>query len=314
MQRKIPALLGGAVALFCFSTTSSASCGSAVCNINTQWEQQGSWGGKGWRFDARFDWVDQDQPMDGAEEVAVGEVPSHDDEVRTINRNTLYSLDYSSDQNWGLSLQLPVLNPDHVHLHNHHGEQIPESWSYNEVGDVRVMGRYAIDPQSFGLIAGVKLPSGETEVTNEEGELAERTLQPGTGTTDGLVGVYYHQPFEGSDYSWFGQGLFQIATSDHNDYRPGNRTTLDAGLRYALTQKLGLLAQANIVIKGEDKGAEAEPDDSGGRFLFVSPGASYSIDQSIQLYGFLQLPLAQFVNGLQLTADYSLSAGVSVQF
>ena len=314
MQRKALVLLVGVAALLPFSVTSFANCGAALCNINTQWEQQGVWSGEGWRFDARFDWIDQDQPMQGAEQVAVGEIPNHDDEVRTINRNTMYSLDYSSDQNWGLSIQLPVLNRDHLHTHHHQGEQESESWRYSEVGDIRLMGRYVIDPQSFGLIAGLKLPSGEIEVTNGEGDLAERTLQPGTGTTDALLGVYDHQPFEGSNYSWFWQGMVQIATNDHKGYRPGNSTTFDAGLRYALTQKLGLLAQANLLIKAQDKGIEAEPEESGGRYLFVSPGASYSIDQSMQLYGFLQLPVAQFVNGTQLTADYSFSAGVSVRF
>ena len=252
--------------------------------------------------------------MHGNEEVAVGEIHRHHDEVRTINRNSLYSLDYSSDKNWGMSVQLPMLSRDHTHVHNHHGEQITEDWGYNEVGDVRMLGRYGMASKSMGLIAGLKLPTGDTKITNAEGELAERTLQPGTGTTDGIVGAYYRHPFHGSNHSWFSQALFQIAASDHNDFRPGNSTTLDVGYRYAMTDKLGLLAQTNLLIKGEDKGAEAEPEDSGGRYLFLSPGVSYQVGDSMQLYGFMQLPVARFVNGVQLNADYSLSAGVSVRF
>ena len=44
-----------------------------------------------------------------------------------------------------------------------------------------------------GLLAGVKLPTGKTNVTNDEGAVAERTLQPGTGTTDLLIGAYFRQ-------------------------------------------------------------------------------------------------------------------------
>ena len=32
------------------------------------------------------------------------------------------------------------------------------------------------------------------------------------------------------------------------------------------------------------------------------------------VYGFLQLPLYQYVNGVQLTADWSIVAGVSARF
>ena len=51
-------------------------------------------------------------------------------------------------------------------------------------------------------------------------------------------------------------------------------------------------------------GAQAEPDDSGGRSLFLSPGVGYAVSKDVQLYGFLQLPLYQYVNGVQLTAHH----------
>ena len=34
----------------------------------------------------------------------------------------------------------------------------------------------------------------------------------------------------------------------------------------------------------------------------------------LQAYGFVQLPLYQYVNGVQLTADWALAAGLSVRF
>jgi len=34
----------------------------------------------------------------------------------------------------------------------------------------------------------------------------------------------------------------------------------------------------------------------------------------MQLYGFVQLPLYQYVNGVQLTADWAVAAGISARF
>ena len=46
----------------------------------------------------------------------------------------------------------------------------------------------------------------------------------------------------------------------------------------------------------------------------MSPGVSYSLSRGTQIYGFVQLPLYQHVNGVQLTANWSAAAGVHWRF
>jgi hypothetical protein len=89
---------------------------------------------------------------------------------------------------------------------------------------------------------------------------------------------------------------------------------LDAGTRYAWGDRLGLLLQANLLTKARDQGSEAEPADSGGEFLFVSPGMSYAFSRQVQAYGFLQLPVYQNVNGVQLVARHAIAVGVNTRF
>jgi hypothetical protein len=43
--------------------------------INTNWNAQGQWTEPGARFDLRFEYIDQDQPMAGSRKVGVGEIP-----------------------------------------------------------------------------------------------------------------------------------------------------------------------------------------------------------------------------------------------
>ena len=117
-----------------------------------------------------------------------------------------------------------------------------------------------------------------------------------------------------SNSSWFVQGLFQAPLNNSEDYRPGTRTTLDVGYRYEATDKIGFMIQLNALHRGRDSGRQAEPEDTGGNFLFVSPGISYAVTRATQIYGFIQKPVYQRVNGVQLTADWSAVVGVTARF
>jgi hypothetical protein len=105
-----------------------------------------------------------------------------------------------------------------------------------------------------------------------------------------------------------------VPLNSRDDYKPGKTLQLDAGVRYGLGANTGLMLQANYIAKGRDSGAQAEPDDSGQRQLFLSPGISYNFTRDSQVYAFVQVPIYQSVNGVQLTADWSALAGVSLRF
>jgi hypothetical protein len=253
--------------------------------------------------------------------VGVGQIPQHHDEVRTINRNWLATADYAFNEKWGVSATLPVSDRDHTHIHNHRGEKLLETWEFTRLGDARVLGRRqwqsedrdALRIDVFGMTFGLKLPTGDTDVRNAQNQLAERTLQPGTGTTDVLIGAYFHRTL-GSGSSWFADALVQEPLNRHDNFKPGTRVSFDAGYRHELTDKVGLMLQLNALYKDRDRGSEAEPVNSGGKFLFLSPGASVMLTKNAQLYAFVQLPLYQYVNGAQLTADWAAVIGISTRF
>ena len=299
----------------------AASCGSAFCMVNTNWNVEGAWIEPGARVDLRFGYIDQDQPRAGSRKVGVGEIPQHHDEIRTINRNWLGTFDYTFNDKWGLSATLPIVSRDHSHIHHHMGEDLPEAWHFTELGDARVLGRRQWHAENapaerldfFGATFGLKLPTGRTDVRNAEGELAERTLQPGSGTTDLLLGGYFRRVL-GAGSSWFADALWQQPLNSRDEFRPGARLSLDAGYRREMSDRLGLMLQLNFLHRARDSGDQAEPDNSGGKFLFLSPGLSYALGKNLQLYTFLQLPLYQYVNGVQLTADWAFVGGASVRF
>ena len=321
MRTSMPLLLGAVLSLAPLQMA-QASCGASFCSINTNWNMQGAAVEPGWRLDLRGEYIDQDQPRSGNRNVAVGEIRKHHDEVETRNRNVLATLDYAVNDRLGFSMTVPVIDRDHSHIHNHRGAKIPESWDFTRLGDVRLQTRYqwsatnqAQPGQSnYGLNLGVKLPTGQIHVDNSAGERAERTLQPGTGTSDLLLGAYFNQMLGDPVSSWFIQGLWQQPLNKHENYEPGHRISADLGYRYEASSRVGLLAQINTLFVARDRGLEAEPADTGGKFVYFSPGATFAVTPKAQLYGFVQLPMYQYVNGVQLVEDFSLATGVSIRF
>lgn len=301
-----------------FHVPASASCGSAFCSVNSDWTSEVIGAFEGRSFDLRYERILQDQPRAGSRKIAVGEIPHHHDEVRTENRNLLATFSQNFASGWGYSLAVPLVDRDHLHIHNHHGAKLNEQWTFREIGDARVLGRYQQpigDGQAaVGAIFGLKLPTGRRGVTNADGDVAERSLQPGSGTTDAIVGAFYRHQLPESASSVFAQAQYQRPFGERDGFAPGAQLSVDLGYAHRLTERLSGLVQLNAVVKGRDRGVQAEPADSGSRSVFVSPGLSWDATGSVRVYGFVQVPLRQSVNGVQLTASRALAVGVTTRF
>jgi len=291
-----------------------ASCGSAFCLLNTNWSAQGVWLEPGMRLDLRYEYIDQDELFH-----AHGDEEDHQ-ELGTTNRNLLASLDYSLSDRFGINVSVPLVSRTHEHLHVADGE-VPEleSWDFVRLGDLRLQGRLQLSAptqlnDAYGITLGLKLPTGDYQLKNSEGELAERSLQPGTGTTDMLWGGYYRQLLPNRVSQWFVQLSAQQALSRRDEFRPGKHWQADLGYSYQLNPQWRLQTQLNYGYSAADTGANAEPENSGHSAWFLSPGFSYGLSKSLRCYGFVQHRLALRANGTQLVARDSLVLGTSWRF
>ena len=297
-----------------------ASCGASFCAVNSNWTAESALAEAHSALDLRYEYMNQNQPMFGSRKIDVGEVNSHHDEVSTQNRNLVLSYSHNFGNRFGVTVSGAAGERDHFHIHNHHGKKISDSWNFIRLNDVRVVGRYQmlsvenpLKPASGGVTFGAKLPLGKYDVANAHGDKAERSMQPGSGTTDLIGGAYYHQKLTEIGVSWFAQAQYQHALKERDHYKPGASTALDLGVRKSLGGAFGVLGQLNYVHKNADSGSEAEPHSSGGRFLYASPGVSYALPGNMQLYAFYQVPLQRNVRGVQLTAKRALVIGFSGQ-
>lgn len=309
-----------ALTLACLAVAPAhAACGAAGCAINTNWETQGPHLGPGLRVDLRMEYIKQDTLRKGSNKARHAEVqddPSAEhDEIETVNRNLRAHFDYSFNGNWGVSVDVPFVARKHIHFSLE--EAALEKWDFTALGDVRVLGRYAFPgsaKMSWGLTFGAKLPTGKFDKTNDDGEAAERMLQPGSGTTDVLLGAFYQRGTVDSPWSWFGQVSLQQALNTRDGYKPGRQIGVDTGLGYRFNGHLSALLQLNFQHRAHDSGANSEPEESGTESAFLSPGIQARIGGNTLVYAFVQLPLYQHVYGIQLTADRALLLGLSHRF
>ena len=307
------------VSLF-YASVVHASCGSTFCNLNTDWDIQSERTKPGVRVDLRAEFIEQDKLRHGTYKTKpAGEVGEHD-EIRTINRNYLAMVDWNINDDWGVTLKVPFIDRVHKHVHNEDDgfggvEPELERWDFSGLGDIQALGRYrfyADKDSSAGVRFGFKLPTGDIREKNGGGEEAERSLQPGTGSVDSILGVYYNH--HDGNLAWFVQGTWQQAVHERDNFKPGRKLNADIGVSYSAAPDLSLMLQLNAQYKSKDTGSNAEPHESGGHTISVSPGASYRVTSNTHVYGFVQKPIIEYVNGTQLTADWSLALGLNTQF
>jgi len=306
--------------LFLLPTAAFASCGAESCPMDAT----GRWAHSPFTFNVSFQYIDQDQPRVGSDDASVGEIPSEHEEVRTVNRTTTFSAAYQGIPSWYFGASLPYTDRYHEHIDTEGTEPETERWTYSGIGDMefsvaRSFGGGEKRSRQFASL-GVKAPTGDTDVSVDGGEQPEPNARPGTGSWDLLAGL-------GAEWRLTATGLHQernwltlrlSATGRLNgtgtdDYKVGPELQLHGGADYPVSHVLGLLGQINYRYRGEDEvGSSGVPeDDTGGSVLYLSPGLRVATGHQTSLYGLVQFPVYQNVNGIQIVSDVNFYFGVT---
>ncbi|MBI5437170.1 MAG: hypothetical protein HY937_08715 [Nitrosomonadales bacterium] len=308
------------------------ACVACEDTLSKDWGTQGISTHPGLTADLSYSYVNQSQQRYGSGTASSSLINSlltagQEIEDYTTTRTTTASLNYTSDT-WGVNTLLPYVQRTHGTFSN----TAPLGSSYlsssdNSIGDIRVIGRYSgfSADKTVGVIAGIKLPTGSTNSNFNDGVTPlDRSLQIGTGSTDLILGGFFTGT--AGEYGWFAQGTVQHAVATKTitgmDYHPGDSYSLNTGIRYAkFGAKFTPMLQLNYIHRQSDTGAGATPPDAltlgpatGGTLVYLAPGASVRVGGGTSVYGFIQLPVYQNVNSLQLSPRYTLTLGVKHSF
>jgi hypothetical protein len=321
-SRAAPALL--MVPIATLTPHIAEACASCGCTLSAD-AAMGYSATAGWRLNVEYDYIHQDQLRTGTRSVA-GVPDGTELERETLNRYITTGLSYSPNSAWNISLLVPYV----VRTHSTYGEfdstqPLPElsSSRSSSLGDIRLIGSYQglLPTNNLGVQLGVKLPTGHygTAIDFNGGPNAgtplDASLQPGTGSTDVIVGAYYYQAISQS-FDVFANGQFQSAVKHHmdqpgNDYRPGNATTVSFGLRYANSPQWVPQLQVNLLHKSRDQGALADIQSTAGNVAYISPGLTAKVFAQLHVFGFVQVPVYSNLYGYQLFPRYTVSVGAS---
>jgi hypothetical protein len=153
---------------------------------------------------------------------------------------------------------------------------------------------------------------------NAGGELLDTSMQPGTGSTDLIVGAYYYQAVS-QDFDAFVNGQYQAAVHEAldqtgADFRPGDMSTVSVGVRYEANPTIVPQLQLNLSHRAADQGALADTGNSEGTVAYLSPGVSASVAKNLGVYAFAQLPIYSHLQGYQLLPHWIGTVGVDYAF
>jgi len=252
----------------------------------------------------------------------------HHREVRTINELMQVDVVYGVTERFTLQLALPLVN-DRMHEH-YDGVTTPSTAGTftredgsSGIGDIRLTGKYAPVVSTrhlFVLGGGVKFPTGEYKLLDAEGTINEPTVQPGTGAYDFLFSFFYDYQIRPHKLDAFFSGNYQLATENDLNYEFGDQTFLNLGLNYLLEseRKITLSGQLNYRHAERDhfdttSGTQGVPS-TGGDWLNLTPGIRVQASDQLSLYSFVQLPLYQYVNEVNLVPRYGLVLGATYSF
>ncbi|HTY03673.1 MAG TPA: transporter [Rhodocyclaceae bacterium] len=330
----------------------ASACATCGCSLSSD-AAMGYSAAAGWQLNLEYTYIDQDQLRFGTHAVSRAQAAAINDtggeqevEGKTTTRFVTLGIGYAPNANWNVKALIPYLDRDHT-TYGESGNPLTadevSGAKFSRLGDVKVIVSYQgfLPTHNLGVQLGVKLPTGDYGGPNADGSgtvgrhpvgfnsgpnaqepspgnLLDTSLQPGTGSTDLILGAYYYQPVS-QDFDAFINGQFQTAVKEalHQagaDYRPGNLATVSFGLRYEANPTIVPQVQVNMTWKSRDQGALADVANSAGNVVYLSPGVTVSVAKNTEMYGFVQLPVYSNLDGYQLLPHWTVAIGLSHAF
>lgn len=291
-------------------------CSACGCTTSPGWENQGFVSESGWIVDLREDYINQGTLRHGTN--GAGDVSGLTEvEQFTTQYYTTLSVDYKSVTPFGVTLSLPYVDREHATIAV--GETEATYSHTKSLGDARLVGRYQIKDfeGAWGIRLGIKLPTGSYTQTFDSGpsagEALDRGLQPGSGMTDLIAGIYRYTSLNHA-WDYFVQAGYKGALDEREGYKSGDLLTADVGLRWIGMKDFVPQLNLNTKYESKDSGKNADSDNSGGKSVYVSPGVTVSLGENLKGYVFVQIPVYLDVNGYQLVPSWTGSVGINYHF
>jgi hypothetical protein len=237
---------------------------------------------------------------------------------RILTHFVTLGFQYMFTANWGVQIELPWVDRSFATISDVTGTLAKINWS--GLGDMRVKGIYTgfLADHSLGVTLGLKLPTGSYTHNNANGDI-DRDTEIGSGSTDLLLGIYYHHRItQDNNWRWFVQTNLDLPMFSQDGYIPGTEIDTALGIYYngwtVGKAKIRPIAQVINSYRWSDSGPNAaQPVASGYERLLLSPG--FEIDMHpVMVNAGVSFPVFQRMTGNQLVAPVLVKVSVSLRF
>jgi Putative MetA-pathway of phenol degradation len=255
------------------------------------------------------------------------------------NLNAAVGAAYGITHDLTVSAELPYLRRDNLRAAEHGA--VEHLGGVSGVGDLSLLAKYRLAHGEHGgvaLIGGIKVPTGSTHKTSPGGERLETEHQPGTGSWDPIFGLAAGT--RAGPFAVSASLLYQLSTKGAQRTRLGDR--LQSGI--ALSHRFGEPesahresinhhhgdeldehsgvhhaswdAFAELIGEWEGRqkiGGEVE-EESGGKTLWLAPGARFNSASGLSLAASFGVPLWQRIRKSHPDNDYRLTLSLGKAF
>lgn len=234
-----------------------------------------------------------------------------------------------------VSVTLPVVRRSNIDEGHPHGPGIGEVEKLGDaagLGDLAIMTTWRVlddrdRPFSAALIAGLKMPTGDTHDRSDDGSKRfEAEFQPGSGSWDPLLGGAVTA--RAGPITFAASILYQIATKGSQNTDMGDALSYDLAAAYRLTSGkhahydgaadshpvLDLVLELNGEWRAKEEISGVRNANSGGNAIFISPGLRFSHPAGGSAWVSVGVPIAENRNGIQADIDLRLTAGIAQTF
>jgi len=285
-----------------------------------------------WAVTARAEFISFDPFSDQALEdgAAAGEDLHSVDQLLSPSLSFAYGL----NERICLAIRVPYVQRDNIR-EGHLELGVPEVHTHGDsqgIGDLTLLGQWRLAASEggpkFAVLAGVKLPTGQTDVASDDGTRFETEHQPGSGSTDPLVGLALSKAMR--SVSLDADVLASFATDGTEDTNLGTRVNYDAAVSFRLgreaasehTHEHGGAAHTHFVVDGvlEANGdwrdqqtiAGVKDANSGGNLVYLSPGLRAGMEGRWSVSASVGIPVLQDWNGQQHDTSLRVLLGLGV--
>lgn len=227
---------------------------------------------------------------------------------------------YSIDEQWSIHASLPAnffRNFREAEIGDDGMPHLVVDDFSGGLGDLVALARFRPwhdGPHHLAFLGGIKLPTGMTEETDNDGERLGAHNQPGSGSVDFQLGVAYSLAVD-----WFqldADVIAHIRTEGATSFQAGNMLQADVALSASVWQ-FCFVAELNMLVSAHDVERDEILRNSGIATLYLSPGVIVRFTDEHSIMGTFSYPIWQDLPGIQnqeafrVSVAYSLAIGTA---